>query len=678
MYTKKSILSVLGLSVCAALLVPSQASAATFYLMAAPTTVDMPSPTGVGVVSVPMWGYASCTGSGAGCGPVTVPGPALTVPANDATLTVNLLNNLPQPTSLVVNGLIKPMAPVWNDGSTGPRFANSTAPTPAELAKRVRSFDAEASAGGTAVYIWNNVKPGTYLYQSGTQPQVQVQMGLYGAVSRNAVDAAGLTRAEAYTDATAHAYAYDNQATLLYSEIDPALHTAVGGAVPTYGTTGPTSTFNYDPKYFLINGKPYPGSPVITPAGNPGTTLLRVLNAGLVTHVPMIQGTHWNIVAEDGKPYPYSSKQYTALLPAAKSLDILLIANPGGAVYPVMDRRLNLSNNGLSNGGMLAFLQFGAAGGTGTAATGIVSSGSANTLPVAAPDPYNSVTGVTLSIGAAQGVLANDSDSDNLPFPIQAVAATGFTLNGNASIGGTYTLYANGSFAYSPPVGFAGIDSFTYQATDGMALSNTATVSITVVTPTAPSLASLDNFDRINSTNLGLNWNQTAGTAPPEPNIQIDGNGAKAVYTNLGGLAVWNPAAMGAKQGAGLTAATSLINSAVVLKATGGTAAAPANFIRVRCEASVSGAEVVVSTLMGGSNVSVYVRQGGFAAPTCTAGGALQAVVDANGLVTAFLNSVYVGGVQLPDVPAWKGAGNVGIQLQTLGAAVDNFAGGSL
>ena len=26
------------------------------------------------------------------------------------------------------------------------------------------------------------MKPGTYLYQSGTHPQVQVQMGLYGGV----------------------------------------------------------------------------------------------------------------------------------------------------------------------------------------------------------------------------------------------------------------------------------------------------------------------------------------------------------------------------------------------------------------------------------------------------------------------------------------------------------------
>ncbi len=315
-----------------------------------------------------MWGYASCTTTNTAfdtCGPVTVPGPALTVAPGDTTLTVHLLNSLPVPTSLVINGLIKaptnPMVPVWDTGVTGSRPS---------LTARVRSFDAEAAPnnGTQADYTWgsasNPVKPGTYLYQSGTHPQVQVQMGLYGAVTKNAVNADAATdpptRAQAYPGA---AFQYDNQATLLYSEIDPALHDAITNS--TYGTpAGPTSTIDYAPKYFLINGQPYPsGSPVIALAGNPGTTLLRLLNAGLTTHVPMIKGAHWTLVAEDGKPYPYPRTQYTALLPAAKTTDVLLTPDIGGAVYAIMDRRLSLSNNGMLDGGMLAFLQYGAQGG---------------------------------------------------------------------------------------------------------------------------------------------------------------------------------------------------------------------------------------------------------------------------------------------------------------------------
>jgi hypothetical protein len=53
----------------------------------------------------------------------------------------------------------------------------------------------------------------------------------------------------------------------------------------------------------------------------------------------------------------------------------------------------------------------------------------------------------------------------------------------------------------------------------------------------------------------------------------------------------------------------------------------------------------------------------------------LSAVVDAKGLVTAFVNGTFAGGVQLPDVAAWKGGGRIGIQLRAVGATADAFAG---
>jgi hypothetical protein len=62
----------------------------------------------------------------------------------------------------------------------------------------------------------------------------------------------------------------------------------------------------------------------------------------------------------------------------------------------------------------------------------------------------------------------------------------------------------------------------------------------------------------------------------------------------------------------------------------------------------------------------------------CATAGSLSAVVDAKGIVTTFVNGIYRGGVQLPDVGAWKGSGKIGVQLQTLGAAIDDFTGGSL
>ena len=639
MNTKPKVLGAMALAVAAACLAPVQAFAAEYWLEAAPTTVADPN----GGPSIPMWGYALCTASWASCSVATVPGPALTVPVGETELTVHLANSLSVPTSLVINGLIKPMTPVWTDGTTGSRGG--------DLTKRVRSFDTEAAPGLSALYTWP-AKPGTYLYHSGTQPQVQVQMGLYGALTADA------SATEAYTGT-----AYNNQATLLYSEIDPALHTAVQDG--TYGTTtGPTSTFDYQPKYFLINGKAYPNPDlVILPEGNTGTTLLRFLNAGLTTHVPMIKGTYWTLVAEDGKPYPYRTKQYTALLPAAKTMDVLLTPDAGGAVYPILDRRLGLSNNGYSDGGMLAYLSYPAAGSLGGGG------GSGNVPPVAIDDTYDSVEGVTLNVGAAAGVLANDNNTDGLPQPVRAVAATGTTLHG------TYTLNSNGSFSYSPASGYTGSDSFSYVVTDGSALSAVAgNVTINLTRPVAPNMATLDDFNRATATSLGASWSQTASSTSA-PNVQVVGNEAKAVTVGLGGLAIWNSLLL-ETQAASFRSVNPLSDSsALVLKATGGTLSAPANYVRVRCEAD----NVVVATMLGGSNISIYVTQASLpSSGACAVPGTLSAVINSKGIVTTFINTAYMGGVQLPDVSAWKGQGKIGIQIQTQDALIDDFAGGTL
>jgi hypothetical protein len=663
-----------ALTLAMSTLVGPQVLAAEYWLKAAPTAVPMPDPNAG--PDVPVWGYVACTPDFAVCetptNPITVPGPPLVVPAGENTLIVHLLNSLPAigatptPTSLVINGLMKSMAPVWDDGSSGPRFANPAAPTAAELAKRVRSFDAEAAPnGGIQTYTWGptpgnltapEVKPGTYLYQSGTQPQVQVQMGLYGALTKNAADATASTPAAAYAGVV-----YDNQATLIFSEIDPALHVAVASG--SYGTE-PTSTFNYQPKYFLINGKAYTfGAPVITPAGNPGQTLLRLLNAGLVTHVPMLQGNYWEVVGEDGKPYPFRLPQYTAMLSAAKTIDVRLTAEVGTA-YPIIDRRLNLSNNGMSGGGMLAFI------GWGPLASGPGVGGNpdgSNRLPVANPDPYDAVKGVALNI-PAPGVLANDIDADAaLGQTVKAVAASGVT-----GAGGMYVLNANGSFSYTPPsAAFTGQDTFNYSATDGQALSAApAAVTITVAEPTAPALAPLDAFNRADSTNLGGSWSQAASSGSLA-NIQISANQALAAATDLGGQAIWNAPPFGARQYAAFSA-NALDKSALILKATGGTTTSPDTYIRVRYEA---GRGIVVSTMMSGATAALFVRQ---AVLPGDPSGLLSAAVDERGVVTVFQGASYKGGVQLPDVPAWKGGGRIGIQLQTQGAMIDNFSGGSL
>ncbi len=94
-----------------------------------------------------------------------------------------------------------------------------------------------------------------------------------------------------------------------------------------------------------------------------------------------------------------------------------------------------------------------------------------NAAPVAADDAYTTDEDSLLEV-AAPGVLGNDFDPD--VDPLTAVLVSDVS-------DGTLTLGADGSLTYAPDPGFFGSDAFTYVASDGVADSNVATVSITVV-----------------------------------------------------------------------------------------------------------------------------------------------------------------------------------------------------
>jgi Bacterial Ig domain len=91
--------------------------------------------------------------------------------------------------------------------------------------------------------------------------------------------------------------------------------------------------------------------------------------------------------------------------------------------------------------------------------------------PTAVDDGYATFENATLTV-AAPGLLANDSDADG-----DALAAV---LVDDVSHG-ALTLNADGSLVYVPAPNFFGTDGFTYEATDGEATSNLATVTIEVL-----------------------------------------------------------------------------------------------------------------------------------------------------------------------------------------------------
>jgi hypothetical protein len=104
-------------------------------------------------------------------------------------------------------------------------------------------------------------------------------------------------------------------------------------------------------------------------------------------------------------------------------------------------------------------------------ATVFITVHSVNDPPVANDGTY-SIDQNTMLIVPAPGVLGNDSDVDG----------DALTARLDNDVGsGTLALQPDGSFTYSPDIGFFGTDSYTYSACDNRGLCDTATAMITVL-----------------------------------------------------------------------------------------------------------------------------------------------------------------------------------------------------
>ena len=130
-----------------------------------------------------------------------------------------------------------------------------------------------------------------------------------------------------------------------------------------------------------------------------------------------------------------------------------------------------------------------------------------NAAPVAADDSYSTVEDTVLTV-AVPGVLGNDTDVDG-----DALTA----VRVDAPAHGTLTLNPDGSFIYEPAANYSGGDSFTYQANDGHADSNVATVSL-VVTRAIPQPTGLTCTDLQPKA-----WTTPAGEKPQFEVWQHDG-----------------------------------------------------------------------------------------------------------------------------------------------------------
>jgi len=261
------------------------------------------------------------------CTNMQVPGPTLIVTEGD-TVSVTLTNHLP--------------AAAGNTSILFPGF-NVTATNGV-----VGLLTREAVHNGTVTYTFTASTPGTHAYYSGTQGDLQVEMGMYGAIivlpaSTPTACTGGLAAANLAVEAnwgesdyrlanntgSVVGAAYDNDKTCYdreylfqFSEMDPNIHTqalaqvrkagnCVAGAV---GCSLEVPTEPYHPAYFLINGRsmpddmdsnyafayphqPYNGNPHMHPGEQ---VLLRIIGQGRWQHPFHEHGNHVRILGRDG------------------------------------------------------------------------------------------------------------------------------------------------------------------------------------------------------------------------------------------------------------------------------------------------------------------------------------------------------------------------------------------
>ena len=248
-----------------------------------------------GYISIPdgntvyMWGYALDANDDGQPDGFQHPGPNLCV-TEGSTVTITLRNTLP-------NDDVSIIFP----GQTDVQVTGGIS-APNSLAQ------AAGAGGGTVTYSFIANQPGTFLYESGTDLQKQVQMGLFGSLVVRPLAGPNLMY-----DASTQ-FNPNDEYMMLLSEIDPDLHFAVEEGQPFDFTA-------YHPRYWLINGRAFPDtvapnnadwlptqpygallhifptttSPVSQPAA------MRFLNVGALQHPIHPHGDHVRIVGRDGR-----------------------------------------------------------------------------------------------------------------------------------------------------------------------------------------------------------------------------------------------------------------------------------------------------------------------------------------------------------------------------------------
>lgn len=262
-----------------------------------------------------------------------------------------------------------------------------------------------------------------------------------------------------------------------------------------------------------------------------------------------------------------------------------------------------------------------------------------NDSPVA-----NAGTLTTAEDTAATGTLVAN-DADNTPVTYSIVSPT-TAAQGTVTI----TNATTGAYSYTPAANFNGTATFTFRANDGIADSNTATVSITV-TPvndapvanngtliTPPGTAATGTLVATDIDSPTLTY--TIVTPPPAA------QGTVAITNATTGAYSFTPAA-------GFTGTTSL-----TFKANDG--AVDSNTATVTISVAPNGAAITTTTIVSSANPSVYGSPVTFTATVSATSG------TPTGTVNFFDGATQIGSGTLSG-------GTASFQISTLSAATHNI-----
>jgi len=261
--------------------------------------------------SIYFWGFTS------GAGRAQYPGPTLIVTEGQG-VSITVVNDLPaqfnQRVSLAVGGLSGVVATC----ATSPCVQGP--------------ITMEAGQGGAVTYAFTASRAGTFLYNSASRPDLQVEMGLAGAmiVRPGTPGQAYDDPAPASTSGNPAGSQYDQEYLLFLSEMDSEIHDLVEQqgvqAVDDSGRLG-----YYFPNYWFINGRNAPDTMAEAGVGrlptqpysslvrtHPGEkVLMRVVGGGHDMHPFHHHGQHARIIAVDGFPL-----ETAAAAPGHSSFDL--------------------------------------------------------------------------------------------------------------------------------------------------------------------------------------------------------------------------------------------------------------------------------------------------------------------------------------------------------------------